>query len=83
MTLVEHFTMHSKDTVQADILCSSLFLPLRNERKENLFFSPSTLQDKADSFTRHILSWCDINALLDNFIKGYKALKTGNETWGS
>lgn len=83
MTLAEHFTTHSKDTTQADTSCFSLFLPLHNGGEKLLSFSLSPLQDKVDSFTRHILSWCDINALLDNFIKGYKALKTGNEMWGS
>jgi len=82
MTLAEHFTTHSKDATQAHTSHFSLFLPLHNGEEKLLSLSLSPLQDKVDSFTRRILSWCDINALLDNFIKGYKALKTGNEMRG-
>lgn len=62
---------------------SARFLPLHNGGEKLLSFSLSPLQDKVDSFTGHILSWCDINALPENFIKGYKALKIGNKMWGS
>lgn len=62
---------------------SARFFPLHNGGEKLLSFSLSPLQDKVDSFTGHILSWCDINALLENFIKGYKALKTGNKMWRS